>query len=1144
MRLSIESLSKELTKVVKSQANKPKPYDTKGVVRRIEGGYAYVHFSGSGIDETPVLLTIDAHPGDEVMVRSSGGRAYLIGNQTSPPTDDTTAVRAGQAAYRARITAERAKETADQVEVIAFDAKGLANDASEKADSAVAKANSSIASDTIHYLATSYDSGVTREDSPSTYGTWSTTIQTMTAVNRYLWTYHTYHKASGQSVNTDPVITGVYGQKGANVTGIVEYYAVSATNEPPADSEFSPNVIQPTAATPYLWNMELVTFSDGTSNPMGKHILMTYNQGTEGRGIASVTEYYARNNSTTPPADSDFGTSVVLPTAQEKYVWNYEVIAYTDGLNPTVTAKRVIGTYGEKGDVGDTPTITTTKNGSTTTIYADGESIGTILDGLDGGSPIVSKSGDTVTIVDAEGNIVTVKDGANGQSIKGDDGYSAYLHIAWSNAADGSVDFSTTVAAGKQYMGTYTDDNPVDSQSPGKYKWVKTKGEKGVKGDAPVITTTKNGKTTTILADGASIGAILDGLDGGSPTVSKSGDTVTIIDAEGNVVTVKDGANGQSIKGDDGDDAYFHIAWANSADGSVDFSTTVAVGKSYMGTYTDHTQEDSQLYGSYRWVKIKGEDGTSVTILGSYATYAELIAAHPTGTLGDAYMVDGDLYVWNGLSWENVGQIQGPPGAGGVPAYVHIAWANSADGETDFSTTVSLGKQYIGTYADHTLSDSLDPDDYDWVKIKGEQGAQGNPGDDGVSVTGVQPQYHLHTSSTATQQEIDSWTWTNSLTYVTDMYIWTRDLISYSDNTSAPSEAIYNQALTVSCATSEDALRLVEGVNEHFWADETGAHVTKVSQSDWRDPQSPSYHSGGNTLFTSEGMAVRRGMTELATFMGSGTQIGMDDQCVIISPSTIKMRLIDYYGNIRDIIKFTEASGGLVRFRKAVVNGEVLQYFITTIVDEYGMRLFRGRSTTEDQEAVVLEINQGRGFVVNGISNPHDQGRLSADCLYLYTSDDNTNTSTELNMTSESLESEVVYGGVTENPVNINFKQGTIDLSGVFAKISINGKPLIKVRTVVSADDQTIAASATNSYYDQQVSIPYDSAYSGYTPMGVIDYKVTNATTSGIGSSWTHVYKCCLESGPKINWGIRNMGNIQVKIKLTARVLYVMSGIL
>lgn len=60
-----------------------------------------------------------------------------------------------------------------------------------------------------------------------------------------------------------------------------------------------------------------------------------------------------------------------------------------------------------------------------------------------------------------------------------------------------------------------------------------------------------------------------------------------------------------------------------------------------------------------------GKDGTGVAILGSYGTMAELEAAHPAGSAGDGYLVGGDLYVWGGAAWKNVGRIQGPQGAQG-----------------------------------------------------------------------------------------------------------------------------------------------------------------------------------------------------------------------------------------------------------------------------------------------------------------------------------------------------------------------------------------------------------------------------------------------------------------------------------------------
>ena len=76
------------------------------------------------------------------------------------------------------------------------------------------------------------------------------------------------------------------------------------------------------------------------------------------------------------------------------------------------------------------------------------------------------------------------------------------------------------------------------------------------------------------------------------------------------------------------------------------------------------TRVDAGINGS------NGQDGTSVTILGSYATIAELQAAHPIGNAGDAYIVGGYLYVWaiDDVQWENVGHIQGPAGKDGKDA--------------------------------------------------------------------------------------------------------------------------------------------------------------------------------------------------------------------------------------------------------------------------------------------------------------------------------------------------------------------------------------------------------------------------------------------------------------------------------------------
>lgn len=59
----------------------------------------------------------------------------------------------------------------------------------------------------------------------------------------------------------------------------------------------------------------------------------------------------------------------------------------------------------------------------------------------------------------------------------------------------------------------------------------------------------------------------------------------------------------------------------------------------------------------------KGEKGDSIKILGSYTDAINL----PTSgnNIADAYIVNNSMYVWNGNSWENVGDIQGPIGPTG-----------------------------------------------------------------------------------------------------------------------------------------------------------------------------------------------------------------------------------------------------------------------------------------------------------------------------------------------------------------------------------------------------------------------------------------------------------------------------------------------
>lgn len=146
---SLDKAVKELTQVLtETRKNQTSPYDTQAEVIRVDGDTAWVHIPG-GVDETPVKLTMNAQAGDMVQVRVSGGNAWLQGNATSPPTDDTTANKAVNMSSASMIAAEsavkdairaseaamRAEQTAEGVEAIAIEAQtnaGIAKTSAEE----------------------------------------------------------------------------------------------------------------------------------------------------------------------------------------------------------------------------------------------------------------------------------------------------------------------------------------------------------------------------------------------------------------------------------------------------------------------------------------------------------------------------------------------------------------------------------------------------------------------------------------------------------------------------------------------------------------------------------------------------------------------------------------------------------------------------------------------------------------------------------------------------------------------------------------------------------------------------------------------------------------------------------------------------
>ena len=124
--------------------------------------------------------------------------------------------------------------------------------------------------------------------------------------------------------------------------------------------------------------------------------------------------------------------------------------------------------------------------------------------------------------------------------------------------------------------------------------------------------------------------------------------------------------------------------------------TTPTEQQPYLWSKTVYTYANNQTSVTYG-VSVRGnngtngQDGAGLAILGNYDTMADLIAAHPTGSAGDAYMVGTDLAVWNTStnSWEDVGRIQGPSGFDGL----WLAIENDDDGtNANVTYTVKLLK--------------------------------------------------------------------------------------------------------------------------------------------------------------------------------------------------------------------------------------------------------------------------------------------------------------------------------------------------------------------------------------------------------------------------------------------------------------------
>lgn len=317
---------------------------------------------------------------------------------------------------------------------------------------------------------------------------------------------------------------------------------------------------------------------------------------------------------------------------------------------------------------------------------------------------------------------------------KGDPGKSSYTHVAYSNSPDGNPCTLDPKGEKFAYLGTYTDENETASTVPARYVWAKVQGDKGDNGrgvsrmrsyymltterDAPQPDTsgwTEDAPQPTKERPWLWSYERSEYTDGGSDQT-----TVRLIGHYG-----KDGTNGASIRAQYSADAR---TWHD------DF----AEGDVWMRTGNGTTWG-----GALRVVGESGADGKSPVY--DFAASSQLATASGTtaptirGTWQDAppTLQEGEV-LWYRLTAAN-GKItygrlsgeKGKPGNEGKTSYTHIAYANSDDGEKDFTREEDLNRDafeefcYFGIYSDFEELASKDYQDYTWTRLRGVDGKDG-----------------------------------------------------------------------------------------------------------------------------------------------------------------------------------------------------------------------------------------------------------------------------------------------------------------------------------------------------------------------------------------------------------------------------------
>ena len=572
----------------------------------------------------------------------------------------------------------------------------------------------------------------------------------------------------------------VVATKGRGIGQIAEYYAKNNSNTtPPSGWDSSPYTgwsTTPVAADStnmYVWNFEVITYTDGTTVVTTPHVSSGY-----ALGISNKTVTYAVTTSTSQPQDSAFTYTTVPTVNKGEYLWTKTEITYgdnsvtkaysvsykaTDGTSPYfadidnemdsvpctsagVTTAAFDKTLNVKmwhgsSEIALTTLSTNTISGITITANKTAK---TVRVQVASGTTIAAVNNIAITIAGSGSGNMTLNFTLNGirAGANGTNGTNAVIYnivpekdsinVARDGSAYVPANVSITCGYVKNDGGTATKVNDVSSRIDSKYNLYfrrRTRSNHTFEGTYYLYdngtTSYKSYLTSLAVATYDAVEFVLSTATAGTRTTSNIG---TIIDRE-TVPIVSDGEEGNGISG-----------------------AVVAYGKSSSGT-TQPTSWQSTIpsvpLGQYLWTRVTTSytDGSADTV------------SYSISRIG----ADG---------------AQGTPGAtgeNGQTTYLHIVYANSADGSVNFNTSYFTGASYIGTKTDFDIDDPNDYTLYEWAELRGMDNA-------GVYVTDVKNYYKV-TNTNATPAIDNTWVLCPPGTIPqptnTNRYLWNYEVTEY-----------------------------------------------------------------------------------------------------------------------------------------------------------------------------------------------------------------------------------------------------------------------------------------------------------------------------------------------------------------------------